>query len=76
ALLKQFDGKPALAIAAYNAGPTAVAKWVKERPDLDTDELVEEIPFGETRHYVKRVLASHAAYRLLARSEATQVASR
>ncbi len=64
-LLKQFDGNRAHAIAAYNAGPAAVEKWLRQRPAAETDEWVEEIPFYETREYVKRVLASYASYELL-----------
>jgi soluble lytic murein transglycosylase len=68
ALLKQFDGSPALALAAYNAGENAVARWRGAAPGQELDEFVEEIPYDETRGYVKRVLRSYAAYRLLSPS--------
>jgi soluble lytic murein transglycosylase len=64
-LVRRFDGSVALALAAYNAGPTAVSRWMGARGGLDLDEFVEEIPVEETRGYVKRVLRSYAAYRLL-----------
>jgi soluble lytic murein transglycosylase len=64
-LLRQFDGSVALALAAYNAGGGAVRRWLEQRRGLDLDEFVEEIPVEETRGYVKRVLRSYAAYRLL-----------
>lgn len=64
-LLRRFDGSPALAAAAYNAGPTAVGRWLKAQGSLSLDEFVEEIPLQETRGYVKRVLRSYGAYRLL-----------
>ncbi len=64
-LLRRFDGRVALAVAAYNAGGGAVSRWLEARGDLELDEFVEEIPFEETRGYVKRVLRSYAAYRLL-----------
>ncbi|HEX9052890.1 MAG TPA: transglycosylase SLT domain-containing protein [Anaeromyxobacter sp.] len=64
-LIRRFDGQVALAVAAYNAGPGAVSRWLEKRPGLDLDEFVEEIPIEETRGYVKRVLRSYAAYRLL-----------
>jgi soluble lytic murein transglycosylase len=64
-LLGRFGGSIPLALASYNAGPGAVARWVAKRGDLDVDEFVEEIPYEETREYVKRVLRSFAAYRLL-----------
>ncbi|ABS26156.1 transglycosylase SLT domain-containing protein [Anaeromyxobacter sp. Fw109-5] len=64
-LLRRFDGRVALALAAYNAGGGAVSRWLEARGDLELDEFVEEIPYEETRGYVKRVLRSYAAYRLL-----------
>jgi len=64
-LIRRFDGSAPLALAAYNAGGGAVSRWLGERGDLEVDEFVEEIPFEETRGYVKRVLRSYAAYRLL-----------
>ncbi|HEX4382266.1 MAG TPA: transglycosylase SLT domain-containing protein [Myxococcales bacterium] len=55
---------PALALASYNAGPGAVAGWLKGRPFV-LDAFVEEIPLDETRGYVKRCLRSFAAYQFL-----------
>jgi len=56
---------PALALASYNAGPGAVAGWLKIRGSLPLDAFVEEIPLDETRGYVKRCLRSFAAYQFL-----------
>jgi soluble lytic murein transglycosylase len=64
-LLQQFDGNPAFAVAAYNAGPSAVARWQKALPEAELAEWVEHIAFEETREYVKRVLGSYSAYKLL-----------
>ncbi|MFT3916248.1 MAG: lytic transglycosylase domain-containing protein [Anaeromyxobacteraceae bacterium] len=64
-LVKRFDGSLPLALAAYNAGPNAVARWVEERGAGELDAFVEQIPYDETRGYVKRVLRSYASYRLL-----------
>jgi soluble lytic murein transglycosylase len=64
-VLRRFGGSAPLAVAAYNAGEAAVRGWVRERGRLPLDEFVEEIPVQETRGYVKRVLRSYAAYRLL-----------
>ena len=60
-----FPVHPALAIAAYNGGSGAVRRWLGERGADDFDVFVERIPFDETRNYVKRVLASEAAYAYL-----------
>jgi soluble lytic murein transglycosylase len=59
-MLRTF-GHPGLAAAAYNAGPGAVARWLKGATRA-FDEFVEEIPYAETKGYVKRVLRSYAAY--------------
>jgi soluble lytic murein transglycosylase len=64
-LLRRFGGSAPLAVAAYNVGDSPVKRWVRERGALPLDEFVEEIPVQETRGYVKRVLRSYAAYRLL-----------
>jgi soluble lytic murein transglycosylase len=60
-----FPANPALAIAAYNGGAGAVRRWLGERGADDFDVFVERIPFDETRAYLKRVLASEAAYAYL-----------
>ncbi len=61
-LMKRFS-HPALAAAAYNAGPKAVMKWAQEKGELPLDLFVEEIPFRETRGYVKQVIADLYLYR-------------
>jgi soluble lytic murein transglycosylase len=64
-LRKAYPANPSLAIAAYNGGGGAVNRWVAARPADDFDLWVEQIPFDETRGYIKRVLASEAAYAFL-----------
>jgi len=64
-LLQQFSGNLVHTIAAYNAGPQAVAAWAAKYAGHDTDEFVELIPYQETRQYVKRVLRSYREYRRL-----------
>jgi soluble lytic murein transglycosylase len=64
-LLKRFGGNAAFAVAAYNAGPGAVERWQRALPQADVDEWVEHITFEETREYVKNVLGSYNAYKLL-----------
>jgi soluble lytic murein transglycosylase len=61
-LWKRFGGAAPLTIASYNAGESAVERWLGERGDLATDEFMETIPYDETRNYTKRVLASFFAY--------------
>jgi soluble lytic murein transglycosylase len=60
-----FSVNRSLAIAAYNGGPGAVRRWVDARSAEDFDLFVEEIPYDETRGYIKRVLGSQAAYAFL-----------
>ncbi len=52
----------AYAAAAYNAGPTRVSQWLTLYPDLPLDEWIAQIPFSETRNYVKRVLEYEKIY--------------
>jgi soluble lytic murein transglycosylase len=64
-LLDRYAGDLPKALAAYNAGEDAVAKWETRAPDADSDEFVETISFRETRRYVKAVLANYRRYRRL-----------
>ncbi len=63
-LLQQY-GKAELALAAYNAGGSRVDLWLKEWGNLDSAEFVEQIPFSETRGYVKQVLSNSIRYGVL-----------
>jgi soluble lytic murein transglycosylase len=65
-LLRDRFGSDASALAAYNAGPAPPAGWSTPRPGQPLDEWVENIPYKETRLYVKVVLSSREAYRRLA----------
>jgi soluble lytic murein transglycosylase len=62
-LLKQFGSVPA-ALAAYNAGGSRVTQWLSENDYEASDEFIEDIPFEETRNYVKRIVSSYFHYRL------------
>jgi len=64
-LIKQYNGDEVLAIAAYNSGAHNVNRWRKTFGNLRQDEFIESIPFGETREYVKKVLAGASLYRQL-----------
>lgn len=61
----QLKGHPALIIAGYNGGYGNVSRWLNERGDLPLDLWVEDIPYGQTRDYTKRVLSSFWAYAYL-----------
>lgn len=61
-LRKQFQGNEAAAIAAYNAGPGNVRKWMREGTWDGTRHNLSHIPFGETRNYVKRVYYFYEKY--------------
>jgi soluble lytic murein transglycosylase len=54
-MLDRFDNHPALATAAYNAGPGRVDRWLPDRP-LEADVWAETVPFQETRNYLRRVM--------------------
>ncbi|MBD2292786.1 transglycosylase SLT domain-containing protein [Anabaena sphaerica FACHB-251] len=59
---QQYGNNSMLAIASYNAGPGNVAKWLRTIPKQDPDEFVEEIPFGETKNYVRQVFGNYWNY--------------
>ena len=63
-LARQFGGTH-YALASYNAGESRVVRWKSERPGLDEDEFIDDIPFPETQNYVKRILGTAEDYRRL-----------
>ena len=65
-LLGKFKGNLIHAVAAYNAGPVAVNRWIAKNGSKSADEFVESISYRETRRYVKRVLGSYRVYHTLA----------
>jgi len=66
-LLNQFDGHYALALAAYNAGPNRVKKWLPDE-SIPADIWIETIPYRETRNYVTSVLVYAMIYQQRIRS--------
>ena len=59
---ERYGGNRVLATAAYNAGPHRVDRWLPESGSVDARVWIENIPFNETRKYVKRVLAAQAIF--------------
>ncbi|TMG92116.1 MAG: lytic transglycosylase domain-containing protein [Betaproteobacteria bacterium] len=74
-VLNQFDGSPVLAAAAYNAGPSRARLWRGTAP-VEGAIFVETIPFGETRDYVKKVMANTVYYAAVLGTEPTPLKTR
>ncbi len=60
--LGDFANNPVLAIAAYNAGPEAVNRWLPKGKIIPADIWIETIPFHETRNYIKNVISNFIVY--------------
>jgi soluble lytic murein transglycosylase len=91
-MAERFGGNRVLATAAYNAGPHRVDEWLPDKGTQDARVWIENIPFNETRKYVRRVLAAETIFhwritgqtqrlsaqlpRIPARDDARQLASR
>src|SRR6202043_963981 len=72
ASLLRATGAPEYALAAFNAGEDRIAAWRAERNYEEIPELVESIPFTQTREYVQIVLRNAAVYRIIYGAGATQ----
>jgi soluble lytic murein transglycosylase len=62
-LLDRYDGNVVLAVAAYNAGETNVSHWIEDSGRRGKAFRINNIPFPETRAYVKRVQKAERDYR-------------
>ena len=60
-LLNRYDGRLDLSLAAYNAGPASVSRWLPPK-SMDADVWIENIPYGETRSYVQHILEHIVAF--------------
>ncbi|MGI9237934.1 MAG: transglycosylase SLT domain-containing protein [Woeseiaceae bacterium] len=61
-MAQRYGGNAVLATAAYNAGPHRVDRWLPNSGSVDARIWIENIPFNETRKYVKRVLSAQAIF--------------
>jgi len=81
-LIRNFSGNMPLALAAYNAGPTRLRRWMQARKDLspleqsassspEVEVWLDELPWEETSFYVKSILRNWMVYQLLDGSKLT-----
>lgn len=77
-VLENFDGSLPLAAAAYNAGPSRARNWRGQDGDpvLEAAVWAENIPFSETRDYVKKVLSNTTNYAALITGKPQSLKSR
>lgn len=69
-LMREFNGDKVHALCGYNAGPGNARKWKRNAdPEMEMDEFIENIPYSETRGYVKRILEFYSIYRSLYEGE-------
>jgi soluble lytic murein transglycosylase len=64
-----FQGKLVPAVASYNADIKKVRTWLRSNAKMKQDEFIDNIPYLETRMYVKKVLAGYKAYSMLHRKK-------
>jgi soluble lytic murein transglycosylase len=70
-LLKKYDNQYILAVSAYNASDGAIRGWLKTRYRPDAVEFIEEVPYDETRTYIKLVLRNFVFYKRLSQPQIT-----
>jgi soluble lytic murein transglycosylase len=64
-LLSRYDQQFILAVSAYNASSNAIRGWLKTRYRADALEFIEEVPYDETRAYIKLVMRNFVFYKRL-----------
>ncbi len=68
-LLQKFKGQIPLGAGSFNSGPRPVMRWIDQYGDREIDELVELVPYTQTREYMKKVTENYARYRYLYANE-------
>jgi soluble lytic murein transglycosylase len=71
-MMKTWKNRPDYVLAAYNAGPSRMSRWVHFPEAGDPDLFLERIPYDETRDYVRVVQLNARIYERLYGSEATR----
>ena len=74
-VLDDFAGSMPLAAAAYNAGPSRPRNW-RNGPTIEAAAWAENVPFNETRDYVKKVLANTTMYAAMLTGEPQSLKAR
>ena len=64
-LLLKFKSQVPIGAGSFNSGPRPVMKWVDQYGDREIDELVELVPYTQTREYMKKVTENFARYQYL-----------
>jgi len=62
-LNERFSDDLILALSGYNAGPGTTSRWLEKYDISDPDNFIENIPYDETRGYIKKVLKSYLMYK-------------
>lgn len=64
-LKNSFSGNMLVVLAAYNAGRGNAQKWLAQKVWDGKEETISQIPFGETRHFLRKIKRDYAIYRIL-----------
>jgi soluble lytic murein transglycosylase len=64
-LLQKFKRQVPIGAGSFNCGPRPVMRWLDQNGDRDIDELVELVPYSQTREYMKKVTENFARYQYL-----------
>lgn len=64
-LLEKFKGQIPIGAGSFNSGPRPVMKWLDQNGERDMDEMIELVPYTQTREYMKKVTENYARYRYL-----------